>query len=84
MDELASRLDRSKSIISKYECGEINMNIEILFRIADILDISVIQLIDYSENAPSDNAVTANETAYLYLYNKSIKKLDGVVNKNVI
>lgn len=46
--QLAQLIHHSKSAISKYECGEIAIDIETLYQIADVLDINIQQLLDYN------------------------------------
>jgi len=45
LDELSTMLHKSKSTISKYEKGEISIDIETLYEIADALEIHVEQLL---------------------------------------
>lgn len=47
LDEMAQRLFKSKSTISKYENGEIVMTIDVLLDIAKLLDVSPEQLIEF-------------------------------------
>ncbi len=47
----AGLINKSKATVSKYENGDIAIDIETLFTIANALDISVNQLIDYEEAA---------------------------------
>lgn len=47
MDDLAQAICKSKSTISKYECGDVSIDAETLFDIADALHISVSQLMDF-------------------------------------
>lgn len=45
LEDLASRIHKSKSTISKYETGEISVDIETMYEIADALEIHVEQLL---------------------------------------
>ena len=45
--EFARVINKSKSAVSKYECGEISIDIETLYEIADVLEISIHQLLDF-------------------------------------
>lgn len=45
--EFARRIHKSKSAVSKYECGEISIDIETLYEIADVLEVSIGQLLDF-------------------------------------
>lgn len=46
--EFARLINKSKSAVSKYECGEIAIDIETLYEIADVLEISIYQLLDHN------------------------------------
>lgn len=46
--QLAQMVHHSKSAISKYECGEIAIDIETLYQLADALDINIQQLLDFN------------------------------------
>ena len=51
---LAEKIHKSKATLSKYETGEITVDVETLFEIAEALGIRPIQLLDYNaENAPA-------------------------------
>ena len=52
LDELALKIYKSKSTISKYEKGEIAIDIETLYDIADALMINVEQLLYVENNIP--------------------------------
>ena len=47
LEQFAALLHKSKSTISKYECGEISIDIETLYEIAEALQISIRQLLDH-------------------------------------
>ena len=47
LTDLAERIHKSKATLSKYEIGEITVDVETLFDIAAALGITVQQLIDY-------------------------------------
>ncbi|WMJ77271.1 MULTISPECIES: helix-turn-helix domain-containing protein [unclassified Sedimentibacter] len=47
IDDLAKVISKSKSTVSKYESGEITVDIVTLFDIAKALNINIINLIDY-------------------------------------
>ena len=49
LEQFAALLHKSKSTVSKYECGEISIDIETLYEIADALQISIRQLLDRVE-----------------------------------
>jgi len=50
LDQLSDRIHKSKSTISKYERGEISVDIETLYEIADALQIHVEQLLYYRDS----------------------------------
>ena len=45
--DLADRIHKSRSTVSKYETGEISLDMVTLFHIAAVLQVSPNQLIDY-------------------------------------
>lgn len=47
IESFASLIGKSKATVSKYENGDISIDIETLFVIAEALDVSITQLIDY-------------------------------------
>ncbi|MFV0314680.1 MAG: helix-turn-helix domain-containing protein [Anaerotignum sp.] len=49
IETFAVLINKSKATISKYENGDISIDIETLFSIAHALDISINQLVDYEE-----------------------------------
>lgn len=51
IEVFAGLINKSKATVSKYENGDIAIDIETLFIIANALDISVNQLIDYDKEA---------------------------------
>lgn len=51
LDELALKIYKSKSTISKYEKGEISIDIETLYDIADALSVNIEQLLFYKKPA---------------------------------
>lgn len=75
IEVFAGLINKSKATVSKYENGDIAIDIETLFTIADALDISVNQLIDY-EHAADDTDSKQEMTRkrhgktrmYLYFY----------------
>lgn len=46
-EEFARLIHKSKSAVSKYECGEVAIDIDTLYDIAEVLEISIHQLMDY-------------------------------------
>ena len=50
IEVFAGLINKSKATVSKYENGDISIDIETLFIIANALGISVNQLIDFDQN----------------------------------
>ncbi|WP_312061267.1 helix-turn-helix domain-containing protein, partial [Anaerotignum sp.] len=88
IEVFAEMIHKSKATVSKYENGEISIDIETLFSIADALNISVNQLVDYenvttSEDTEGDALVkrkTGKTKYYLYFYDGR----KGRIVKNII
>lgn len=75
IDDLAKMINKSKSTVSKYESGEIAIDIVTLFDISKALNINIMNLIDYEENEKSE--VEPNhlwQADKLYMYMQSGKK----------
>lgn len=66
IETFAGMIHKSKATVSKYENGDISIDIETLFVIARALDVSVHQLIDYASEE-----VTAEETTEKSRWSKS-------------
>ena len=80
LNELSEIICKSKSTISKYEKGEISIDIETLYNIADALNIHVEQLLYYS---PKEN-ITYNSLVPVFFNNISqfySYVFDGRANK---
>lgn len=79
--QLAERIYKSKATVSKYEQGQIAVDIATLYSIAEVLEIPVRDLIDYiPENKPKTTA--AEEETFFYMYNistNSFKILTSVI-----
>ena len=72
LSDLAGKIHKSKATLSKYENGEITLDVQTLFELAQALGIRVQQLIDYTPEevkTPSarDSFFPQNEL-YLYFY----------------
>lgn len=88
IEVFAGMINKSKATVSKYENGDISIDIETLFSIAEALDISVNQLVDYENPAAfneSDGDSSAKRKAgktryYLYFYDGR----RGRIVKNII
>lgn len=75
IDELAKMIGKSKSTVSKYESGEISIDIVTLFDIAKALNIDIINLIDYEiEEKVEIEQSHFWQAEHLYLYHQSGKK----------
>ncbi len=81
LTELSNRIHKSKSTLSKYENGQISIDIETLFEIATILQVSPAQLIGVSEekkfvapetDAPKVHSITKK---YMYMYDGRTTKI---------
>ena len=74
IETFAGMIHKSKATVSKYENGDISIDIETLFVIAQALEIPVNQLIDYTkEEAPAEGEGTVNHQLtksryYMYFY----------------
>lgn len=76
IEDLAKLINKSKSTVSKYESGEITIDIITLYDIAKALNINIINLIDYEE----DKMVEVEPHFFwqadnLYMYHQSGKKI---------
>ncbi|WP_352399919.1 helix-turn-helix transcriptional regulator [Anaerotignum sp.] len=93
IEAFAGMINKSKATVSKYENGDISIDIETLFSISEALDISVNQLVDY-ENPTAVSETEGDAIArrkmgktryYLYFYDgrrnrivKNIIEVQGV------
>jgi transcriptional regulator with XRE-family HTH domain len=80
IENLAQRIQKSKATISKYEKGDISIDIETLSGIASVLNVSLGQLTDYQSGAPvTPSAIPrglfSNGELYLYYYDGRSGKL---------
>ena len=68
IEVFAGMINKSKATVSKYENGDISIDIETLFGIAQALEVSVNQLIDYvDETAEEETARPLSRSRY-YMY----------------
>ena len=75
IDELAKMIGKSKSTVSKYESGEIAIDIVTLFDITKALNVDIINLIDYEiEEKIEVEQSHFWQAEHLYLYHQSGKK----------
>lgn len=75
IEVFAGMINKSKATVSKYENGDISIDIETLFIIANKLDISVSQLIDLEQeeaetekNLPATDGHYEKRRMYMYFY----------------
>lgn len=74
IETFASMIHKSKATVSKYENGDISIDIETLFVIAEALGVSINQLVDYAEETPADAAEDgvkrklSKSRYYMYFY----------------
>ncbi len=72
IDDLAKMIGKSKSTVSKYESGEIAIDIATLYDIASALNTSMVILTDYQENKKADVEQSRIWQAdQLYMYHQS-------------
>ncbi|MGD9568968.1 MAG: helix-turn-helix domain-containing protein [Sedimentibacter sp.] len=76
IDDLAKLISKSKSTVSKYESGEIAIDVQTLYDIANALNINIINLIDYEDsNKVEIEPQSFWQADHLYLYHQSGKKI---------
>ena len=79
--ELAARIHKSKATLSKYENGEITLDVETLFDLAGALGIRVQQLMDYEPTtegiAPSPDSFFPQNRIYIFFFD--IKKWNIII-----
>lgn len=86
LQEMADLLYKSKSTLSKYENGQISIDIETLYAIAKVLGVHVEQLL-YSEPMQQDNKALYTVPAffrtlsqfYIYYYDGRIREISRCV-----
>jgi len=80
IEKLAQRINKSKSAVSKYESGQISIDLETLSDIAKALNISIYHLVYYKE--PTVNSISVESKLfdgesqlYVYYYDGRNKRL---------
>lgn len=73
LEYFAKRIQKAPSTVSKYESGKIVLDINVIYEMASVLEVTISQLIDYpTESSPSQQkAVTGNffqRTNLYYVY----------------
>jgi len=91
LQQLADKIHKSRATLSKYENGEIVLDVETLYSISEALNIEVNKLMDNSHNKPFNSHSTnkfinkspffkANRL-YIYFYDGRYKRLkDGIID----
>lgn len=91
LQQLADAIHKSRSSVSKYETGEISLDIETLYEISQALAVPLQQLTDFQPPAPPEPASVPGHTRkspffqarrlYFYFYDGRYKRLkDGVID----
>ncbi len=89
IQELADRIHKSRATVSKYETGEISLDIPTLLRISLVLQVTANRLIDYPDTGGGERGVasagpkTFHNAArlFFYFYDGRYKRLkDGVID----
>lgn len=91
LQQLADSIHKSRATVSKYETGEITLDIETLFDISQALNINLSQLTDYQppapEPIPAEPGVTRKspffqaKRLYFYFYDGRYNRLkDGIID----
>ncbi len=89
LQDLADAIHKSRATVSKYENGEIVIDIETLYEIANVLSIHVHQLTDYKEESENTTSISLSKEGkspffeanrlYFYFYDGRYKRLKGGV-----
>ena len=91
LQQLADSIHKSRASVSKYENGEITLDVETLFEIAQVLMVSPSQLMDVRPLMPKSAETSPNHSAkspffqakrwYFYFYDGRYKRLkDGIID----
>ena len=91
LQELADRIHKSRASVSKYENGEITLDIETLYEIAEALQVSPGRLLDYRPEIPLPSEPAGEKAGmspffrarrlYFYFYDGRYKRLkDGIID----
>ena len=71
LEELAQKIYKSKSIVSKYELGQANIDVPTLYEIASALEIPIKSLLDFPDERAAQTSVSRYSIfteSLLYLY----------------
>lgn len=91
LQELADQIHKSRASVSKYENGEISLDIETLYEIAEVLKVSPNQLMNYQPPAevqdsrlpayPAKSPFFEARRLYFYFYDGRYNRLkDGIID----
>lgn len=92
LQDLADAVHKSRATVCKYESGEISLDIETLYEISQILQVSTAQLMDFSENALVKKERQARQSRgkspffeakqlYFYFYDGRYNRMkDGIIH----
>lgn len=91
LQQLADMIHKSRATVSKYENGEITLDVETLYEISRILHVSTNQLMDYkadpnpaellTQQSDGTSAFYQADRLYFYFYDGRHKRLkDGVID----
>ncbi len=91
LQQLADKIHKSRSSTSKYENGEISLDIETLAEIAEALEVGINQLTDFytEEKEPEENPASYSgmspffraKRLYFYFYDGRYQRLkDGIID----
>lgn len=91
LQQLADKIHKSRASVSKYETGEITLDIETLYEISRALDVSLYQLTDYqpqNETLPARSSRLIQHSPffqasqlYFYFYDGRYHRLkDGIIH----
>ena len=91
LQQLADLIHKSRASVSKYETGEITLDIETLYDISAALDVDLSQLTDYRPVKPQTQPAALSHSSqspffqadrlYFYFYDGRYDRLkDGVIN----
>ena len=85
LEELAAAVCKSKATLSKYEKGDIVIDIETLYEIADALEIHIDQLLVHQDKKKTDEReidpvfFRGRNRLYAYFYDGRIRKINRTV-----
>lgn len=91
LQQLADAIYKSRATVSKYENGEITIDVVTLYEISKVLDVHINQLTDYHKNEKlehvsaytSGSPFFAAQRLYFYFYDGRYQRLkDGVIDIN--